>query len=187
MLTQRDCKSGGSGISVAALAAGAASRSKFRGDFMFGFIRTLGLVAAFAFSALHLAQAQTTTPIRLGYIPVMGVAQIFVAEGEGWTKEKGLDIKFASFESGPNMIQALASGTLDVYVAGLAPLLVARAPFFPGGKGTAAGFKAFREKAGRPAKLATQPIGSGPNATLQYWLWEKLKADKADIDIIEMG
>jgi len=179
---------------------------------MLGFIRTLGLVAAFAFSALHLAQAQTTTPIRLGYIPVMGVAQIFVAEGEGWTKEKGLDIKFASFESGPNMIQALASGTLDVYVAGLAPLLVARAkgqdvrvvaatvveelgvaagpalaPFFPGGKGTAVGFKAFREKTGRRAKLATQPIGSGPNATLQYWLWEKLKTDKADIDIIEMG
>ena len=63
----------------------------------------------------------------------------------------------------------------------------ALAPFFPGGKGTAAGFKAFREKNGRPAKLATQPIGSGPNATLQYWLWEQLKADKADIDIIEMG
>ncbi len=174
--------------------------------------RTLGLAAAFALAGLQAVEAQTTTPIRLGYIPVMGVAQIFVAEGEDWTKAKGLDIKFASFESGPNMIQALASGTLDVYVAGLAPLLVARAkgqdirvvaataveemgvaagpalaPFFNGGKGTAAGFKAFHEKTGRPAKLATQPIGSGPNATLQYWLWEHLKADKTDIDIIEMG
>jgi NitT/TauT family transport system substrate-binding protein len=179
---------------------------------MFGFFRTLGFAAVLALAPLAAAEAQTTTPIRLGYIPVMGVAQIFVAEGEGWTKEKGLDIKFASFESGPNMIQALASGTLDVYVAGLAPLLVARAkgqdirvvaatvveemgvaagpalaPFFNGGKGTAAGFKAFREKNGRPAKLATQPIGSGPNATLQYWLWEQLKVDRADVDIIEMG
>src|SRR5262249_7539769 len=150
--------------------------------------------------------------VRIGYIPVMGVAQVFVAEGEKWFTEKGLDIKLASFESGPNMIQALASGTLDVYVAGLAPLLVARAkgqdvrvvaaavvgelggaagpalaPFFPTGKGTAAGFKAFHQKTGRPAKLATQPIGSGPNASLQYWLWERLNADKADIDIVEMG
>src|SRR6202158_6064437 len=94
---------------------------------MFGFFRTFGFVAALALTALAAAEAQTTTPIRLGYIPVMGVAQIFVADGEGWTKEKGLDIIFASFESGPNMIQALASGTIDVYVAGLAPLLVARA------------------------------------------------------------
>jgi NitT/TauT family transport system substrate-binding protein len=173
---------------------------------------TLGLAAAFTFGAMCVADAQTATAIRMGYIPVMGVAQVFVAQGEGWFKEKGLDVKFASFESGPNMIQALASGTLDVYVAGLAPLLVARAkgqdvrvvaatvveemgvaagpslaPFFPSGKGTAAGFKAFHEKTGRPAKLATQPIGSGPNATLQYWLWEQLKADKADIDIVEMG
>jgi len=172
---------------------------------------TLALAAAFALCTIS-ADAQTRTTVRMGYIPVMGVAQVFVAEGEGWFKEKGLDIKLASFESGPNMIQALASGTLDVYVAGLAPLLVARAkgqdvrvvaatvveelgvavgpalaPFFPAGKGTAAGFKAFHEKTGRPAKLATQPIGSGPNATLQYWLWERLKADKADIDIIEMG
>ncbi len=170
-----------------------------------------GLAAAFALIA-HVVQAQTPTTVRLGYIPVMGVAQIFVADGEGWTKEKGLDIKFSSFESGPNMIQALSSGTLDVYVAGLAPLLVLRskgfdvrvvaatvveemgvaagpalAPFFSGGKGTAAGFKAFREKNGRPAKLATQPVGSGPNATLQYWLWEMLKVDKADVEIIEMG
>jgi len=172
-------------------------------------LRLLGLAVGLVLAA---SAAKADTTVRLGYIPVMGVAQVFVADGEGWFKEKGLDVKFAGFESGPNMIQALASGTLDVYVAGLAPLLVARAkgqdvrvvaatvveemgvaagpalaPFFPSGKGTAAGFKAFREKNGRPAKLATQPIGSGPNATLQYWLWEQLKADRADIEIIEMG
>ena len=66
-------------------------------------------------------------PLRVGFIPVMGVAQIFVADGEGWTKQAGIPLNTGTFESGPNMIQALASGTLDVYVAGLAPLLVARA------------------------------------------------------------
>jgi NitT/TauT family transport system substrate-binding protein len=150
-------------------------------------------------------------PLRIGYIPVMGVAQIFVADGEGWTKQAGIPITTRAFESGPNMIQALSSGTLDVYAAGLAPLLVARqkgidvrvvaatvveemgfgasanfAPYFEG-RTKAEAFKAFREKTGRPAKLATQPIGSGPHTTLNYWLWEVVKANKADVQIIEMG
>lgn len=55
------------------------------------------------------------------------------------------------------------------------------------GKDAAAAFKAFREKNGRPVKLATQPIGSGPNTALQHWLWEVVKADKADVQIVEMG
>jgi NitT/TauT family transport system substrate-binding protein len=141
----------------------------------------------------------------------MGAAQIFVAQGEGWTKEAGLAVTPSAFESGPNMIQALASGTLDVYVAGIAPLLVARAkgfdvrviastaveemgfaagpafaPYFEG-RDQAVAFRAFREKTGRRAKLATQPLGSGPNTTLQHWLWEIVHADKADVEIVEMG
>src|SRR4029078_12000145 len=105
-----------------------------------------------------------------------------------------------AFESGPNMIQALSSGSLDVYAAGLAPLLVARskgirvrvvaatvveergfgagaafAPFFEG-RTPAQAFKAFHEKTGRPAKLATQPIGSGPHITMNYWLGAVVRA-----------
>src|SRR3954467_8738283 len=71
------------------------------------------------------ARAQTV-PVRVGVIPIIGAAPIFVANGEGWTKEAGLELKFTTFESGPNMIQALASGTIDVYVAGVMPLAVAR-------------------------------------------------------------
>ena len=146
------------------------------------------LTAAFAAAGLLVSAtgALAQQPLRVGYIPVMGVAQIFVAEGEGWTKQAGIPLAMSAFESGPNMIQALSSGSLDVYVAGLAPLLVARskgidvrvvaatvveemgfaagagfAPFFDG-RTPAQAFKAFHEKTGRPAKLATQPIGSGP-------------------------
>ena len=39
----------------------------------------------------------------------------------------------------------------------------------------------------RPAKLATQPIGSGPHTSLVYWLQEVIKADKADYEIVELG
>ena len=174
-------------------------------------MRILSSLLAAASLAVASTGALAQQPLRVGYIPVMGVAQIFVADGEGWTKQAGIPLSTAAFESGPNMIQALSSGTLDVYVAGLAPLLVARAkgidvrvvaatvveemgfgasasfaPYFEG-RTPAEAFKAFREKTGRKAKLATQPIGSGPHTTLNYWLAEVIKADKADYEILEMG
>jgi NitT/TauT family transport system substrate-binding protein len=157
------------------------------------------------------ARAQSVVA-RAGYIPVVGTAPFFVANGEGWLKQGGIETAITVFESGPNMIQALASGTIDVYVAGVAPLAVARsrgvdirvvastaigenvvvsAPsltkFFTPGTNAAAAFKAFRTANGKAARLATQPAGSVPNTTLQYWLWEVAKVDKADVEIVPMG
>jgi NitT/TauT family transport system substrate-binding protein len=157
------------------------------------------------------AQAAPVTA-RIGYIPIIGTAPVFVAHGEGWLKEAGINPVFTVFESGPNMIQAVASGTIDFYVAGIAPLAVARsrnvdirvvaataiaenvfvaapslAKFFTANTAPAAAFKAHRAATGKPARLATQPAGSVPNTTLQYWLWEVAKADKADVEIVPMG
>ncbi len=64
--------------------------------------------------------------VRVGYIPILGAAPLFVADREGFAKAAGVEFRSTVFESGPNMISALASGTLDVYVAGVAPLAVAR-------------------------------------------------------------
>ena len=158
------------------------------------------------------AFAQAGAAARIGYIPVIGTAPIFVANGEGWLKDAGLTPTFTVFESGPNMIQALASGTIDLYVAGIAPLAVARsrgvdirvvaataiaenvfvaapalAKFFTSGTTAAAAFKAHKAATGKAARLATQPAGSVPNTTLQYWLWEVAKADKADVEVLPMG
>jgi NitT/TauT family transport system substrate-binding protein len=161
------------------------------------------------------AVAQTAPKVvtaRAGYIPVLGTAPVFVAQGEGLLKAGGMDITFSVFESGPHMIQALASGTIDIYIAGVAPLAVARSRgvdvkvvaatavaenvfaaspklakhFLPGISATTA-FQRFRIEEGRPAKLAAQPAGSVPNTTLQHWLWEVAKADQADIEILPMG
>lgn len=158
-----------------------------------------------------LAQARSA-PLRVGLIPILAVAPIIVAEKEGWLKEAGLSLGITTFESGPNMIQALASGTLDVYVAGVAPLGVARAKgidvkvvaatsveenvfvagpklarFAEKGVAPAEVFKRYRDSAGTPARLATQPLGSVPNTTLQHWLWEVAKADPKDVTIVSMG
>jgi len=156
--------------------------------------------------------AAEPVPVRIGVIPVIGAAPIFVANGEGYLKEAGLNPTFTTFESGPNMIQALASGTIDVYVAGVAPLAVARtknidvrvvastaieemvfvagpklAPYFEGGASKAEAFARFRAKEGKPARLATQPPGSVPNTTLQHWLWEVTKTGRGDAEIVSMG
>lgn len=150
--------------------------------------------------------------LRVGVIPILASAPIFVAEREGWLKEAGLNLTITTFESGPNAIQALASNTLDVYVAGVAPLVVARArgldvkvvtstsveenvfvagpklaAFAEPGIAPAEVFRRFRESSGAPARLATQPLGSVPNTTLQYWLWEVVKADPKDVTIVSMG
>nr|WP_246504987.1 ABC transporter substrate-binding protein [Microvirga antarctica] len=156
--------------------------------------------------------AQGAVKARVGVIPVLGAAPLFVAEKEGYLKEGGLEIGVTTFESGPNMIQALASGTIDIYVAGVAPLAVARskgidvrvvaatavaenvfvatpklAKYFTPGTSPAAAFKAYRTAEGKPARVATQPPGSVPNTTLQYWLWETAKIEKADVEVISMG
>ena len=56
------------------------------------------LTAAFAAGLLVSAtSAFAQLPLRVGYIPVMGVAQIFVAEGEGWTKQAGIPLPTPSW------------------------------------------------------------------------------------------
>jgi NitT/TauT family transport system substrate-binding protein len=167
------------------------------------------LLAAAPFAG---ARAQVAVPARIGYIPIIGTAPVFVAQGEGWLKQAGINASFTVFESGPNMIQAFASGTIDFYLAGIAPLAVARsrgvdvrvvaataiaenvfvaapalAKFFAAGTSAAAAFKAHKASTGKAARLATQPAGSVPNTTLQYWLWEVAKADKGDVEIVPMG
>jgi NitT/TauT family transport system substrate-binding protein len=176
------------------------------------FLACAGMLAsAMIVGPQALAQKASVTA-RVGVIPIIGTAPLFVAQNEGWLKQGGLDLTVTTFESGPNMIQALASGTIDIYVAGVAPLAVARskgvdvrvvaatataenvfvaspklAKYFTPGTSHAAAFKNYRAAEGKPARLATQPAGSVPNTTLQYWLWEQAKADKADVEIVPMG
>jgi NitT/TauT family transport system substrate-binding protein len=170
----------------------------------------LGLAAG-ALALVSSAHA-ASTPVRIGYIPVLGAAQIFVADHAGWLADAGLSARFIPFESGPNMIQALASGKLEIYVAGVAPLAVARskgidvkvvaataidemtvvvgrklATYFKRDVEPAEAFKAFAQATGHPARLATQPPGSVPDTTLNHWLFEVAKVAPADVAIVPMG
>lgn len=168
--------------------------------------------AAALVCALATSAAAENIKVRVGVIPVIGAAPLFVADKEGWLREAGLDLSVATFESGPNIIQAAASGNIDVYVAGVAPVAAGRAKgvdlrvvaatavdenvlvagaklksFFKAGVKPAEAFTKFHKDVGRPAKIATQPPGSVPAANLQYWLRDVTHADLSDVEIVSIG
>jgi NitT/TauT family transport system substrate-binding protein len=156
--------------------------------------RRAALAASAAFVAAR-AGAQSPLRIRVGYVPVIGAAPLFVLNGAGWAAQSGLDLALTKFESGPPAVQALASGTLDVLFIGVAPIAVARAKGLPikivaasgiGGSGFAvqpalaqsfeaasdprSAFATFRAKTGRPAKIGALPPGATPTVALRHWL-----------------
>src|SRR5688572_28835627 len=88
------------------------------------FIQLSSTAAALTFSPLQ-ANADPVT-LRVGYIPIIPMTQLFIMEGEGWTSQAGLNLQLTQFSSGPNMVQALASGSLDVAYVGIGPAIVAR-------------------------------------------------------------
>lgn len=151
-------------------------------------------------------------PVRIGYVPVIGAAPLFVMRGAGWTQEAGLDLALTKFESGPPAIQALASGTLDMLFVGIAPIAVARSKGLPvkvvaasgiGGSGFAVqpalaamfdraggpardAFAAFRAAMSKPAKLGVLPPGGTPTVALRYWL-KREQVSPDDVSFASMG
>lgn len=169
------------------------------------------LAAATALTAALVGGAAAADPVvvRAAYIPVLGAAQAFVIDSQGWDLQNGFDLQLKQFDSGPNAIQAVTSGTVDAYIAGVAPVIVAKSkgigikvvaataveelvvaagPELAGIAGKPAeAIAALSKKLGRPLKLATQPAGSVPNTFLQYWLWEVAKVDKAYVELVPQG
>ncbi|GGY02109.1 sulfonate ABC transporter substrate-binding protein [Litchfieldella qijiaojingensis] len=175
--------------------------------------RRLAVLAALLWWLPTLVQAQDDAPttLEVGYMPILPVAQLFVMEGEGWTTEEGLELELTRFSSGPAMVQALASGELDVMYFGIGPAMVARANDIPikvlaasikeqiglvargdfadyfDGADHAEAIGRFTEEQGRKPKIATFPQGSVPDTVLRYWLLERLGLELSDVEIVAMG
>ncbi|QEL22978.1 ABC transporter substrate-binding protein [Bosea sp. F3-2] len=174
--------------------------------------RTLLALAAGSVAGIGPGYAQSTA-LRIGYVPVIGASALFVLAGDGSARDAGLDLKLNKFDSGPNAIQAFASGTIDILVVGVAPVAVARsrgldtsviAAAAVGGTAFVAGptlakafaenandparaFAAFRATTGRKAKLGTLPPGGVPTVALHHWLWKIGKVARSDVEISNMG
>jgi len=174
--------------------------------------RTLLALAAGTVAGIGQGFAQSTT-LRIGYVPVIGASALFVVAGDGSARDAGLDLKLSKFDSGPNAIQAFASGTIDILVIGVAPVAVARArglntaiitaaavggaafmagpalakAFAENGHDPAKAFAAFKAATGRKAKLGTLPPGGVPTVALHHWLWKIGKVERSDVEIANMG
>ncbi|MDI9350055.1 MAG: ABC transporter substrate-binding protein [Candidatus Symbiobacter sp.] len=154
------------------------------------------------------------TTIKVGYIPILAAAPLFVTIASGWATENNMTLELTKFESGPNAIQALAAGQIDLMYAGVGPVIVARAAgaeisiigncaveeLVLAARGDLAetwrnrGNKSAREviaelakTRGRPIKIATQPSGSVPDTVLRYWLSKTAKLDEKQVEIVRMG
>lgn len=173
--------------------------------------RALALVgsAALLFASTG-AQAETT--LKVAYIPIMPMSQLYVMEGEGWTEEAGLDLELTKFSSGPAIVQAIASGDFDVMYFGIGPAMVSRANGVPikvvasnvveqialiaqGRFGEIMadaatpieGVRKFTEETGRKPKIASLPKGSVPDTVFRHWLIKVAGLSENDIDIVGMG
>jgi NitT/TauT family transport system substrate-binding protein len=171
------------------------------------------LLAAASLFASPAAFAAGQSPVRLeiGYMPILPIAQLFVALEDGAIRNAGIAPHLIEFQQGPAMVQALLGGQLDVAYFGIGPAMVARSKGaaikvvasgvvnqisfvaigdlakFTGGTIDATTFKRFREKTGRKAKITTFARGSVPATVFNYWLKNVLKADPGDIEIIHQG
>ena len=161
--------------------------------------------------ALPASQTRAETTLEMAYMPIVPCSQLFVMEGMGWTKKAGLNLKLTRFSSGPAIVQAIASGKMDMMCFGIGPAMVTR------GKGiklkvVAAGIveqiaviaqgelveyfqkyegaKALRQFAkdkGRKPKIASFPKGSVPDTVTRHWLLEMLKMELDEVELIGMG
>jgi NitT/TauT family transport system substrate-binding protein len=170
----------------------------------------IGLAAS---AALPFGRANAAGAVlKVAYIPILAMAQLYVVIAEGWAAAAGLDLRLTRFSSGPAMVQALASGGYDVAYVGIGPAMIARASGldlrvvaangvnqgavigvgdfaagYAAAPSPAEAFAAFRKAAGRPARVATLPKGSVPDTVLRYWLDEIARVAPSDVQILGMG
>lgn len=161
---------------------------------------------------LYATGASAQTALKVAYIPIMPMSQLYVMEGEGWTEEAGLTLELTKFSSGPAIVQAIASGAYDVMYFGIGPAMVSRANNVPikvvasnvieqialiaqgrfaeimkAAESPLKGVQQFTAETGRKPKIASLPKGSVPDTVFRYWLMRAAGMTVDDIDIVGMG
>lgn len=167
------------------------------------------LAATLALAAT--ANSQAAPKIEVGYMPIIPVSQAFVVLEKQTTQDPLKDTKLIEFQNGPEIVQALLAGQLDVAYLGIGPAMVARskgadirvvatdivnqisllalgdlAPYFKNGD-PATAFARFTKDKGRKPVITTFPRGSVPDTVLQYWLRNELKINPDSVKIIYQG
>jgi NitT/TauT family transport system substrate-binding protein len=127
-----------------------------------------------------------TVPVKIGYFPNITHAPGLVADAEGFLSERigAGKVTTQSFNAGPDVIQALFSGSLDIAYLGPNPTATAYTQSQGAAvrviAGAASGGAALVVKPSitvpeqlRGARLATPQLGNSQDVALRYWLSTK--------------
>jgi len=169
---------------------------------------TLGFALAIGTSTA--ARAEET--LEMAYMPIVPCSQLFVIEGMGWARDAGINLKLTRFSNGPAIVQAIASGKMDIMCFGIGPAMVTRGKgiklkvvaagitnqiaviaqgdlvdYFDKYDNGADALRAFAADKGRKPKIASFPKGSVPDTVTRHWLLRSLKMNLDEVELIGMG
>jgi NitT/TauT family transport system substrate-binding protein len=135
-----------------------------------------------------------TDSITVAYMPIYPDVQYFVMQEEGYFDELGVEVEGQQFSDGPSIIQAYASGDIDVAMFGIVPAMIVIDRGIPAKvvaanikepmgilaheefaamwdpEDAAASFTQWKEETGERFSFGTFPEGSVPDILLRYWL-----------------
>ena len=174
--------------------------------------KTLAGVLLAGSLALLPGQTRAEVTIEMAYMPIVPCAQLFVIEGMGWAKKAGINLKLTRFSSGPAIVQAIASGKMDLMCFGIGPAMVTRGKgiklkviaagivnqiaviaqgdlvgYFDKYGNTAKALRAFAKDKGRKPKIASFPKGSVPDTVTRHWILRMMKIGLDEVELIGMG
>jgi NitT/TauT family transport system substrate-binding protein len=157
-------------------------------------------------------RVQADVTLEMAYMPIVPCSQLFVIEGMGWAREAGINLNLTRFPNGPAIVQAIASGNMDVMCFGIGPAMVTRGKgikikviaagitnqiaviaqgdlvdYFNKYDNGADALRAFTADTGRKPKIASFPKGSVPDTVTRHWLLRSLKMDLDEVELIGMG
>ena len=69
------------------------------------------------------AVARAQTRVKIGYLPLLAVGPLYVANDRGYLREAGLDAEMVRFAAGVEMAAALGTGELTAGYAAVSPAL----------------------------------------------------------------
>ncbi len=174
--------------------------------------KTIAAVLMAGLLALVPNKARAEVTLEMAYMPIVPCAQLFVIEGMGWAKKAGINLKLTRFPNGPAIVQAIASGKMDIFCFGIGPAMVTRGKgiklkviaagivnqiaviaqgdlvgYFDKYKNHAEALRAFAKDKGRKPKIASFPKGSVPDTVTRHWLLRMNKMELNEVELIGMG
>jgi NitT/TauT family transport system substrate-binding protein len=138
-------------------------------------------------AAASASSPQALDQVNIGYFPNLTHAPGLVADAEGKFTERfgklNVKVNTKSFNAGPDVIQAILSGSLDISYIGPNPTVTAYIQSHSDGirviAGSTSGGASLVVKSGitsvdqlRGKKLATPQLGNTQDIALRYWLKE---------------